>query len=197
MKVSKQYNGTYITITQRVTSGGKLLIANEPFIGEAVEDSYATMRNEDCSVKTAVWSGYSHAAGSKWAAGDVPELTITLKVWSSDGTGVESKHFDETFRAQDIKVYSWKDLDTYPDTDSDTNLNKDAEILVKDGQGLSADGETFTFTLRYPAVERMEQTITTETAVHVVRIAQRSLLHARCRHRVRFPMKAVIRILHP
>lgn len=51
MKVSKQYNGTYITITQRVTSGGKLLIANEPFIGEAVEDSYATMRNEDCSVK--------------------------------------------------------------------------------------------------------------------------------------------------
>lgn len=106
MKVSKQYNGTYITITQRVTSGGKLLIANEPFIGEAVEDSYATMRNEDCSVKTAVWSGYSHAAGSKWAAGDVPELTITLKVWSSDGTGVESKHFDETFRAQDIKVYS-------------------------------------------------------------------------------------------
>ncbi len=83
MKVSKQYNGTYITITQRVTSGGKLLIANEPFIGEAVEDSYATMRNEDCSVKTAVWSGYSHAAGSKWAAGDVPELTITLKVWSA------------------------------------------------------------------------------------------------------------------
>ena len=162
MKVSKQYNGTYITITQRVTSGGKLLIANEPFIGEAVEDSYATMRNEDCSVKTAVWSGYSHAAGSKWAAGDVPELTITLKVWSSDGTGVESKHFDETFRAQDIKVYSWKDLDTYPDTDSDTNLNKDAEILVKDGQGLSTDGETFTFTLRYPAVERMEQTITTD-----------------------------------
>ena len=59
-------------------------------------------------------------------------------------------------------MYSWKDLDTYPDTDSDTNLNKDAEILVKDGQGLSADGETFTFTLRYPAVERMEQTITTD-----------------------------------
>ena len=196
MKVSKQYNGTYITITQRVTSGGKLLIANEPFIGEAVEDSYATMRNEDCSVKTAVWSGYSHAAGSKWAAGDVPELTITLKVWSSDGTGVESKHFDETFRAQDIKVYSWKDLDTYPDTDSDTNLNKDAEILVKDGQGLSADGETFTFTLRYPAVERMEQTITTDCSARSAYCTEK-LLHARCRHRVRFPMKAVIRILHP
>lgn len=162
MKVSKQYNGTYITITQRVASGGKLLVANEPFIGEAVEDSYATMRNEDCSVKTAVWSGYSDAAESKWAAGDVPELTITLKVWSNDGTGAESKHFDETFRAQDIKVYSWKDLDTYPDTDSDTDLNKDAEILVKDGQGLSEDGETFTFTLRYPAVERMEQAITTD-----------------------------------
>ena len=162
MKVSKQYNGTYITITQRVASGGKLLVANEPFIGEAVEDSYATMRNEDCSVKTAVWSGYSDAAESKWAAGDVPELTITLKVWSNDGTGAESKHFDKTFRAQDIKVYSWKDLDTYPDTDSDTNLNQDAEILVKDGQGLSEDGETFTFTLRYPAVERMEQTITTD-----------------------------------
>ena len=162
MKVSKQYNGTYITITQRVASGGKLLVANEPFIGEAVEDSYATMRNEDCSVKTAVWSGYSNTEEHKWAADDVPELTVTLKIWSNDGTGAESKHFDETFRAQDIKIYSWKDLDSYPDTDSDTNLNKDAKILVKDGQGLSADGETFTFTIRYPAVERMEQTITTD-----------------------------------
>ena len=159
LKVSKQYNGTYITITQRVASGGKLLVANEPVIGEAVKDSYATIRHEDCSVETAAWGGYSNAAEQKWAAGDIPELTVILKGRSNDGIA-DSRHFDETFRAQDIKVYSWKDLTTYLDTDSDINLNKNVKILVKDGQGLSEDGETFTFTLRYPAVERKEQTIT-------------------------------------
>ena len=51
-------------------------------------------------------------------------------------------------RDRDIKVYSWKDLTTYLDTDSDINLNKNVKILVKDGQGLSEDGETFKMCIR-------------------------------------------------
>lgn len=157
MKCSKQYNGTYVIISQRVQSGGNLIVANEPLIGENVEDSYALIRQEDCLVKAAVWSGNSNTG--KWSAGDMPELTITLKQASRDGS--DGKHFDTTFDAAQIKVYSWKDINQLPDI-SDETLNHNVKIIVKEGQGLSVDGETYTFTVVYPKVERLSQSIETD-----------------------------------
>ena len=157
IKCSKQYNGTYMIISQRVQSGGNLVVANEPLIGENVEDSYASIRQDDCLVKAAVWSGNSNTG--KWSAGDMPELTITLKQASRDGS--DQKHFDTTFDAAQIKVYSWKDINQLPNI-SDETLNHNVKIIVKEGQGLSADGETYTFTVVYPKVQRLDQSIETD-----------------------------------
>lgn len=161
LRKSKKYNGTYIAVSQRADDKGNLIVANEPWIGEKVEDSYATFRNEDSHVVDAVWSGYTDTVNNKWSADDVPELTVTLGVWSADGSGSESKHFDDTFGIKNILVYSWKNIEENPVISEDT-LNSNVEILVKEGQGLSADKQTYTFTVRYPAVERLDQSIVTD-----------------------------------
>ena len=161
LRKSKKYNGTYIAVSQRADDKGNLIVANEPWIGEKVEDSYATFRNEDSHVVDAVWSGYTDTVNNKWSADDVPELTVTLGVWSADGSGSESKHFDDTFGIKNILVYSWENIEENPVISEDT-LNSNVEILVKEGQGLSADKQTYTFTVRYPAVERLDQSIVTD-----------------------------------
>ena len=155
------YNGTYLGISQRVDSKtGKLAITNEPIIAAAVQESNISRTDFDpapLTVKSAAWSGNTDPA--KWSHGDVPELTVTLSV---NAPGNPFSHFDNSFSVADLKIYSWKDVDNFASFD-DAALNTGVTCLLKDGQGVSADGKTFTFTIRYPAVMRLTQIITVDT----------------------------------
>ena len=119
-------------------------------------------------------------------ADDIPELTVVLKTESD-------MHFDSTFDPQKMSVHTWPDTTDWDYIPNDENKHLNVEILVKDGQGASADGTTFTFTVRYPKVDRLAQTITVDTTArtHIAMIHWR---HARLLQRQNFPMRAAIRL---
>ena len=154
-----------IGLSERVeTRDGRFAVSDEPVIGQEVKDPAVNFNRSEfgsaaISLKSAVWSGYTDVDGKTWSLGDIPELTITL---STDVYDNPFSHFDDTFDAAKLKICTWADTDEMSRFD-DELVNAAAVCLVKEGQGVSDDGRTFTFTVRYPEVTRLSQQIAVDT----------------------------------
>lgn len=163
-------NSYYLVVSQALSAAdGKLSVFYAPVIGGPVMDSLKgdtsprytdiqltnTMTNH---VESAVWSG--HSAANIWSLDDVPVLTVTLK--SNEDVYF---HFDDTFDASQLKVYS---------SSKEPTLDRYAEEMLRTDLTIgsctvSDDGRTLTFTVTYPAVARLPQSIgmdTTPRAAH-------------------------------
>lgn len=142
---SEQYNGKYLCLAQRITSeNGKIAVANEPKNKDTVYvpanvrlDGFAS----GVSLDTAMWSGNTN---STWSTGETPELIVTLKA-------NDFYFFDSSFSADGVKVYSWTYMSSQPSFE-DTAKNNKVTCTVKEHQGASADGKTYTFTIQYPEI---------------------------------------------
>ena len=154
---SAQYNGNYLCLAQRITSeNGKIAVANEPKIKDTVYVP-ANVRLDGfvagVRLDTAMWSGNTNGI---WNAEETPELIVTLKA-------DDFCFFDSSFSADAVQVYSWADMSSQPSFE-DTAKNNKVTCMVKQNQGASPDGKTYTFTIQYPKIERLEQKLTMDTA---------------------------------
>ena len=153
---SAQYNGNYLCLAQRITSeNGKIAVANEPKIKDTVYVP-ANVRLDGfvagVRLDTAMWSGNTNGI---WNAEETPELIVTLKA-------DDFCFFDSSFSADAVQVYSWADMSSQPSFE-DTAKNNKVTCMVKQNQGASPDGKTYTFTIQYPKIERLEQKLTMDT----------------------------------
>ena len=153
---SAQYNGNYLCLAQRITSeNGKIAVANEPKIKDTVYVP-ANVRLDGfvagVRLDTAMWSGNTNGI---WNAEETPELIVTLKA-------DDFCFFDSSFSADAVQVYSWADMSSQPSFE-DTAKNNKVICMVKQNQGASPDGKTYTFTIQYPKIERLEQVLEMET----------------------------------
>ena len=153
---SAQYNGKYLCLAQRITSeNGKIAVANEPKNKDTVYVP-ANVRLDGfvagVSLDTAMWSGNTNGI---WNAEETPELIVTLKA-------DDFCFFDSSFSADAVQVYSWADMSSQPSFE-DTAKNNKVTCMVKQNQGASPDGKTYTFTIQYPKIERLEQVLEMET----------------------------------
>ena len=153
---SAQYNGNYLCLAQRITSeNGKIAVANEPKNKDTVYVP-ANVRLDGfvagVSLDTAMWSGNTNGI---WNAEETPELIVTLKA-------DDFCFFDSSFSADAVQVYSWADMSSQPSFE-DTAKNNKVTCMVKQNQGASPDGKTYTFTIQYPKIERLEQKLTMDT----------------------------------
>lgn len=159
LKIYKAYNGTYISVAERVTADGTIAVGKEPTLQQEVDmQEYFRANGSKYLSKSSVWSGYADTENKKWTAGDKPELTVTIGLYNDDK---KDYFFDNQFQPDAMKVYSWKDVDTFPNYTEDY-LNNSAKIVVKEGQGASEDRDLFTFTIVYPEVTLLDQTIITD-----------------------------------
>ena len=153
---SQQYNGNYLCLAQRITSeNGKIAVGNEPKNKDTVYVP-ANVRLDGfvagVSLDTAMWSGNTNGI---WNAEETPELIVTLKA-------DDFCFFDSSFSADAVQVYSWADMSSQPSFE-DTAKNNKVTCMVKQNQGASPDGKTYTFTIQYPKIERLEQVLEMET----------------------------------
>ena len=153
---SAQYNGKYLCLAQRITSeNGKIAVANEPKNKDTVYVP-ANVRLDGfvagVRLDTARWSGNTNGI---WNAEETPELIVTLKA-------DDFCFFDSSFSADAVQVYSWADMSSQPSFE-DTAKNNKVTCMVKQNQGASPDGKTYTFTIQYPKIERLEQVLEMET----------------------------------
>lgn len=153
---SAQYNGNYLCLAQRITSeNGKIAVANEPKNKDTVYVP-ANVRLDGfvagVRLDTAMWSGNTNGI---WNAEETPELMVTLKA-------DDFCFFDSSFSADAVQVYSWADMSSQPSFE-DTAKNNKVTCMVKQNQGASPDGKTYTFTIQYPKIERLEQVLEMET----------------------------------
>ena len=153
---SAQYNGNYLCLAQRITSeNGKIAVANEPKNKDTVYVP-ANVRLDGfvagVRLDTAMWSGNTNGI---WNAEETPELIVTLKA-------DDFCFFDSSFSADAVQVYSWADMSSQPSFE-DTAKNNKVTCMVKQNQGASPDGKTYTFTIQYPKIERLEQKLTMDT----------------------------------
>lgn len=153
---SQQYNGNYLCLAQRITSeNGKIAVGNEPKNKDTVYVP-ANVRLDGfvagVSLDTAMWSGNTNGI---WNAEETPELIVTLKA-------DDFCFFDSSFSADAVQVYSWADMSSQPSFE-DTAKNNKVTCMVKQNQGASPDGKTYTFTIQYPKIERLEQGLEMET----------------------------------
>ena len=149
---SKQYNGKYLCLAQRIENV-KIAVGNEPAINHVPGDS-VYIRSESgsgASIASANWSKTT----TGWSAGETPKLTVTLKA-------NENYFFDSNFSVNDLQVYSWADI-SKPASFEDAAKNSDVTCTAENGQGVSADGKTYTFTVQYPTIQRLPQNIRTDT----------------------------------
>ena len=154
---SAQYNGNYLCLAQRITSeNGKIAVGYEPKI-KLVPNDPARVKlsgfGEQIITLNAAWSGN---ASTSWSADEIPKLTVTLKA-------NDFYFFDNSFDVNKLQVYSWTDMTTYPTFDNGAKNDK-VTCKVEDGQGISGDGKTFTFTVEYPKIERLKQNLIMDTA---------------------------------
>ena len=154
---SQQYNGNYLCLAQCITSeNGKIAVANEPKNKDTVHVP-AKVRLDGfvagVSLDTAMWSGNTNGI---WNAEETPELIVTLKA-------DDFCFFDSSFSADAVQVYSWADMSSQPSFE-DTAKNNKVTCMVKQNQGASPDGKTYTFTIQYPKIERLEQVLEMDTA---------------------------------
>ena len=104
IQLSKQYNGTYLCLAQRINSTDvKIAVGYEPK-NKLVPNNSAYVGSTGTGITTcdATWS-----KDTAWSVGDVPKLTVTLK--ANDGY-----IFDNNFNVSDLLVYSWTNTTTYP-----------------------------------------------------------------------------------
>lgn len=153
---SQQYNGNYLCLAQRITSeNGKIAVGNEPKNKDTVYVP-ANVRLDGfvagVSLDTAMWSGNTNGI---WNAEETPELIVTLKA-------DDFCFFDSSFSSDAVQVYSWADMSSQPSFE-DTAKNNKVTCMVKQNQGASPDGKTYTFTIQYPKIERLEQVLEMET----------------------------------
>lgn len=153
---SAQSNGNYLCLAQRITSeNGKIAVANEPKNKDTVYVP-ANVRLDGfvagVRLDTAMWSGNTNGI---WNAEETPELIVTLKA-------DDFCFFDSSFSADAVQVYSWADMSSQPSFE-DTAKNNKVTCMVKQNQGASPDGKTYTFTIQYPKIERLEQVLEMET----------------------------------
>ena len=149
---SEQYNGKYLCLAQRIKNV-KIAVGNEPAINHVPGDS-VYIRSESgsgASIASANWSKTT----TGWSADEIPELTVTLKAY-------DSYFFDDIFSVADLQVYNWTDLSKAASF-TDAEKNTDVTCVVKEGQGVSSDGKFFTFTVKYPKIERLEQNLRMDT----------------------------------
>lgn len=149
---SKQYNGDYLCLAQRIENV-KIAVGNEPAINHVPGDS-VYIRSESgsgASIASANWSKTT----TGWSAEETPKLTVTLKA-------NENYFFDSNFSVNDLQVYSWADI-SKPASFEDAAKNSDVTCTAENGQGVSADGKTYTFTVQYPMIQRLPQNIRTDT----------------------------------
>ena len=148
IQLSKQYNGTYLCLAQRINSTDvKIAVGNEPAINHVPGDS-VYIRSESgsgASIASANWSKTT----TGWSAEETPKLTVTLKA-------NENYFFDSNFSVNDLQVYSWADI-SKPASFEDAAKNSDVTCTAENGQGVSADGKTYTFTVQYPTIQRLPQ----------------------------------------
>ena len=152
IQLSKQYNGTYLCLAQRISSADvKIAVGYEPK-NKLVPNDPAYVGSTGIGIATcnATWS-----QNTAWSVGDVPKLTVTLK--ASDGY-----IFDNNFDVSNLLVYSWTDMTTYPSYE-DTAKNTSVTCSTEQGQGVGEDGKAYTFTVQYPTIERSTQTIRVDT----------------------------------
>lgn len=152
IQLSKQYNGTYLCLAQRIENV-KIAVGNEPAINHVPGDS-VYIRSESgsgASIASANWSKTT----TGWSAEETPKLTVTLKA-------NENYFFDSNFSVNDLQVYSWADI-SKPASFEDAAKNSDVTCTAEHGQGVSADGKTYTFTVQYPTIQRLPQNIRTDT----------------------------------
>lgn len=152
IQLSKQYNGTYLCLAQRIENV-KIAVGNEPAINHVPGDS-VYIRSESgsgASIASANWSKTT----TGWSAEETPKLTVTLKT-------NENYFFDSNFSVNDLQVYSWADI-SKPASFEDAAKNSDVTCTAEHGQGVSADGKTYTFTVQYPTIQRLPQNIRTDT----------------------------------
>ena len=153
---SQQYNGNYLCLAQCITSeNGKIAVGNEPQINH-VPTTPARVRlsgfGSEISTFDAAWSGN---AGTSWSTDEIPKLIVTLKA-------NDFYLFDDSFDVNKLQVYSWTDMTTSPAFDNEAKNDK-VTCKVEDGQGIGGGGTTFTFTVEYPKIERLEQNLKMET----------------------------------
>lgn len=149
---SEQYNGNYLCLAQRIENV-KIAVGNEPAINHVPGDS-VYIRSESgsgASIASANWSKTT----TGWSAEETPKLTVTLKA-------NENYFFDSNFSVNDLQVYSWADI-SKPASFEDAAKNSDVTCTAENGQGVSADGKTYTFTVQYPTIQRLPQNIRTDT----------------------------------
>ena len=152
IQLSKQYNGTYLCLAQRINSTDvKIAVGYEPK-NKLVPNNPAYVGSTGTGIATrdATWS-----KDTAWSVGDVPKLTVTLK--ASDGY-----IFDSGFDAHELKVYSWTNMITSPSYE-DAAKNTSVACSTEQGQGVGEDGKTYTFTVQYPTIKRSTQTIRVDT----------------------------------
>lgn len=152
IQLSKQYNGTYLCLAQRINSTDvKIAVGYEPK-NKLVPNNSAYVGSTGTGITTcdATWS-----KDTAWSVGDVPKLTVTLK--ANDGY-----IFDNNFNVSDLLVYSWTNTTTYPSYE-DAARNTSVTCSTEQGQGVGEDGKTYTFTVQYPTIERSAQTISVNT----------------------------------
>ena len=148
---SEQYNGKYLCLAQRIKNV-KIAVGNEPAINHVPGDS-VYIRSESgsgASIASANWSKTT----TGWSAEETPKLTVTLKA-------NENYFFDSNFSVNDLQVYSWADI-SKPASFEDAAKNSDVTCTAEHGQGVSADGKTYTFTVQYPTIQRLPQNIRTD-----------------------------------
>lgn len=148
---SEQYNGKYLCLAQRIENV-KIAVGNEPAINHVPGDS-VYIRSESgsgASIASANWSKTT----TGWSAEETPKLTVTLKA-------NENYFFDSNFSVNDLQVYSWADI-SKPASFEDAAKNSDVTCTAEHGQGVSADGKTYTFTVQYPTIQRLPQNIRTD-----------------------------------
>lgn len=149
---SEQFNGNYLCLAQRIENV-KIAVGNEPAINHVPGDS-VYIRSESgsgASIASANWSKTT----TGWSAEETPKLTVTLKA-------NENYFFDSNFPVNDLQVYSWADI-SKPASFEDAAKNSDVTCTAENGQGVSADGKTYTFTVQYPTIQRLPQNIRTDT----------------------------------
>lgn len=137
---SEQFNGNYLCLAQRINAADiKIAVGYEPENKLVPNPDYVRSSGTGIYTCDATWS-----KDTAWSVGDVPKLTVTLKA-------NDFYFFDSSFSADGVKVYSWTYMSSQPSFE-DTAKNNKVTCTVKEHQGASADGKTYTFTIQYPEI---------------------------------------------
>lgn len=162
LKCRKGSMYTYIGVSEAVSAeNGFISVFYEPQINHEIKNDRC--RHGFGSAITADTEWKDNTAGKKWMLGDVPKLIVKL---SANDDNDPFSHFDATFDINKIKVY------TGTADNPEKTLNDKAVCSVEDGQGISANGRVFTFTITYPEITKLNQNATIDESVQEMNCGQ-------------------------